>query len=377
MPSSILKIAIGILLASISANTFSAVIQSLTVPLTFEYEDNPLFSAAANKVSESRVTVTPNYSITANKGSNQFIGGASVRIARSSDQSISQDRNDPSINLGWNHDYEAGQFSVNTLLNEQSTRVSELTDSGQVAGDNTRKTQSISANWLNSLSERSSLTIGGTSTDVKFDGLSIAGLVDFQNDTINTKLAYTLSEKMGSFVQLSFSRFKADDVNNTINDTRSINAGLTWDASEQLNLSGSVGASETASKSDVLSSAKVNGWQGEFNLQYTTLLTSSYLTLSRRQSPGSTGSLNEANAFAVGWNYSLSEKDEFGFDYNWRQNLTLNKTLTTQFSTQYTRQISLLWDFRLSLGHKVIGSNLLKASSNSIMASIIYKLPEF
>lgn len=378
MKSPILKTTAGIFLVSITTSIFAAVTQSLTLPLTFEYEDNPQLSTSDNKISENRVTLVPNYSITASKGANQFAAGVSVRILRSSEPSISQDRDDPTVNLSWTHDYETGQFSVKALLSDQSSRVSEFIDSGLVSGDNTRKTRSLSINWLNNLSRRTSLTVGGSSTNVTFDGLTTSGLVDYRNDTVRTKLTYTLTDKVETFVQLSFSQYKPDDLIETVTETKSINMGLAWNINETLNLTGSVGSSETISKSEVLSTlSKTNSWQGMLDLQYATLRTNSNLVLTRSQSPASTGSLNEANQVVVSWNYKLSEKDGLGFDYNWRQNFSQTKVVTKRFSTKYIRQISLLWDFRLSLEHKIRDDKLEKAKSSSVMAGIIYKFSGF
>lgn len=376
LKTSIGKLAmVGIFLLNVTSNTFASTVHSLTLPLTFEYESNVQLSAS-DEQPVSRVILAPNYSITANQGTEQWSAIASLRIEQSSDETISQNRNDPSLNLGWTHDYETGQFGVTALLNNQSTRVSEFTDSGIVSGDNTRETRSASINWLNNLTDRTSLTLNGAATSVVFEGLVTTGLVDYRNNLISVKLEYVLNEQVDIFSQYSFSGYNPESVNGTESDTESVDLGLTWSVTEKFNVTGSVGVNQTKSENNTLTSVN-ESWQALLNMQYTTLRANSNLNLSRSLSPGNTGSLNETNQITVAWRYNLSEKDDLALNYNWGQNLTQNKTETQLFSLNYTRQISLSWDFRLSAIHRVRDDRLTRASSSSAMAGIIYRLPDF
>ena len=95
-----LAMGVIILLFSITTNTFATTVQSLTLPLTFEYESNPRLSSSEEQPI-SRVVLVPNYSLISNQGTDQWSATASVHIEQSSDDTISQNRSDPSINLGW------------------------------------------------------------------------------------------------------------------------------------------------------------------------------------------------------------------------------------------------------------------------------------
>ena len=348
--------------------------QSLTIPLTLRLESNPTFSSTDEK-SVTLSSLTPSYSIFSNNLINPWRANLSVRMVRSSDQTIIQDRDDPSVNLGWTHNYETGQFVVTGLSSEQSTRVSELTDSGLVSGDNTRKTRSGSVNWLSNLNDRISFTLGGDVTNVNFEGLVTTGLVAFRNEAYNMKLDQAVSEKLNTFALLSSSHFLPKNGAANEATTNALNLGLIWNTSEQFNLNASAGLNETKYKNNSRSLEK--SWQAMFSMQYSTDRTSSQLNLSRSKLPSSSGNLNEANQITAGWTYSLSEKESIILDVNCRQNLSLNKTKTSQFSAKYTRQISLSWDFSLSAEHRLRESVLGDASNNSIMTGIVYKLPEF
>jgi hypothetical protein len=369
-----LKLSVTVLFLCVATNSFAVIQQSLILPLTFEHETNPGFSST-DEQPINRVIFIPNYSLVVNKGTEQLTAAASLRIERSSDQTISEDRNDPSLNLGWQHDYETGNFAVTALMNEQSTRVSEFTDSGLVNADNTRNTRTVSINWLNNLTEITSLTLNGAITNVTFDRQVTTDLVDYRNEFINTRLSYSLGEQTESFAQLSFSRFKPEDVNSIVSETRSYDVGLTWQANEIFNMTASAGANET--KSNTLSDSSTKSWQAMLNMQYTTLRTNSHLSVSRNQTPSSTGNINERNQLTAGWTYNLSERDNIALGFSGVQNLTLNNIETKSLSVNYTRQINLSWDFRLSVMDRNRNDNLTSITSNSIMASIIYNLPSF
>lgn len=360
----------GLLLVSLTANTFAATSQSLTLPLSFAHETNPLYSTS-NKRSINRITLTPQYSIASNKGSNQWMSTASLNLVRTSDQSISQDRNDPTLNLGWTHDYETGQFSVKGLLNDQSTQVTEFTDSGLISGDNTKKTRTVSVNWRNSLTERTSLTLGGNITNASFHGVVTTGLVNYKNESSNGKLSYALSEQTDVFTQLTYSRYLPENSTNTSN-SKSVNLGFTWTVSEKINTTVSVGANETES-----GNSSNESWQASVNSNYATPRTNTQFSLSRSVAPSSIGSFIESNQLALGWSYSLTERDNISLNMSWRENLSTNKTITNQISANYAKELNLSWDFRLTTAHNSKEDKLTNVSSNSIMASIVYKLQDF
>lgn len=364
------KLILGLYVLSLSANTFAAVEQSLTLPLSFAHESNPRYSTT-NEQPINRSTLTPNYSVTSNHGANQWYSTASLSIVRTSDQSISQDRNDPSLSLGWTHSYETGLFSVTGLINEQSTQVSELTDSGIITGDSTKKTQSISTSWRNNLSERTSITLGGSATKNSFNGIATTGLEGFQSESSSLSLNYSLSEQTEIFTQFTYARNKPKSSSATSN-TKSINFGATWTISDKTNTTLSVGGNESKNNNSVSNSV-----QASINTSYATPRTNTQLSLSRSQSPSSLGGFNESQQLALGWSYSLSERDDFGLNVSWRENLSLNTTQIKQLSVNYSHVLSLSWNFSLSAIHNTREDMLTSVSSSSIMANIIYNLPEF
>lgn len=360
----------GLSLFSFSAVTSATVVQSLTLPLSFAHETNPRYSTT-NKQSVNSRTLTPSYSIASNSEANQWLSTASLSLVRTSDQNVSQNRDDPSVTLGWTHNYETGQFSVKGLINEQSTQVSELTDSGLITGDNTKKTRKISMNWRNNLSERTSITLGGSATESSFQGIATTGLVDAQSETSNVKFNYSLSEQTDIFTRFSYSRNKPEN-SNSISDSKSVDFGTTWSTSGKTKTTLSVGGNETKNNGSVS-----QNWQASINTSYVTLLTNTQLSISRSQSPSSLGGFIESQQLSLVWSYSLSERDNLGLNINWHKNLNINTTRTKQFSVNFSRVLNLSWDFRLSAARNTREDKLTNASSHSIMATIVYKLSDF
>ena len=370
--TSTLKITTSMFLFTVTVNVCASIEQSLTLPLILEFESNPQLSVS-NEQSVNRRILVPNYSISSNEETNSWFVNASMRVERSSDQNISQDRDDPSLNMGWTHHYETGQFGATGFYSEQSTRISEFTDSGLVRRDNTNKTRALTLNWANNLNERTSIALDGTRTQVAFVGASTIGFVDYQDDSISAQLNYNLNEQMQTFVRTSYSLYQPDVVNSLNTEARSMDLGIDWNVNEKLNIVASIGPNKAIREDQAFRTS----WQASFSVQYATLRTRSSLSLSRDQLPSSTGSLDESYRVAAGWSYELTERDNIDLALSWRQNLTSNKNETSIFTANYTYEVDLSWDFSLSAAHRVRDDLLTKASSSSIMASIIYKIPDF
>ena len=359
----------GLLLsACIPVSSFAATWeQSLSLPLSVDYESNPRLSET-NKQSVRRTQLTPDYSLTATDGNDQFFTKLRLRIERSSDTSISSDREDPSIDLGWKHEHETGQFGLTAHFDKQSTRLSELEDTGQISNDNTRKSRSLSANWGNALSERYSLNLDANITKVSFDNAG-SGLNDYRNKSVSAQLGYSLNEQTETFARLSFSRFEPVSTGTT--NTKSLDVGATWTISERFNLSGSVGINDTSGASNE------SGWQAMLDMSYITARTRSSLGISRTRAPSSAGVVNESNQLRAGWTYNLSERNDIGVDLNWRENLSTNTSQTLRLGANFTHQLSPAWDLRVSAQRLNRDDDISDASSNTVTATLVYKLTDF
>jgi hypothetical protein len=351
--------------ASASAVTWQ---HSVTLPLSLEYETNPRLSED-NRQSVRRTILQPDYSLTGTQGTEQWFARAKLNIERSSDTSISADREDPLIDLGWVHEYETGQFGLTAHFDKRSTRLSEFEDTGLLVEDNTRRTRSLAVEWRNALSDRYSLAVNADITKVTFDEAT-ADLNEYRNEAISAQLGYSLDEQTESFARLSLSRFDPDTASSET-DFRSLAIGITRSLNNRFSISGSAGINDTSGASNE------SGWQAMLDMEYLTERTRSQFSLSRTRSPSGAGVINEANQVTAGWTYGLSEWADIGVDVNWRENLDANPGQTILLRANYNRQISRHWDFRLSAQHRNRDDEIINASSNSLTASLIYKLTDF
>lgn len=377
---SFIKIIIRLMLLGIAANSWASTEQSLTLPLTFEYQSNPQFVVTGSQA-VNYINFTPAYSITSSDGSDQWGANISVHMQRSSNKAISDDRADPAARLNWVHDYETGQFSIIGNSHIRSTRLSEITDSGLLYRDNTQKLSSLIMSWRNVLSERSTLTFSGSTTNVTFAGENTSGLINYTNNFISGRYDYVLTERTSVFTNLSMSRYLPKSVNNTNIDTASFDVGTVWNVNQELNLTASVGANDVRNYSATTASHN-KGWQANINMQYTTPRTSSHIGVSRQIEPGSTGSVSETSQLVFGSLYHLSERDSISANVNVTENIVLNNTdikiKTKTISASYNNELSSEWNFRLSATHMNRDDNTSSVvENNTVMASIIYNISGF
>jgi len=353
------------LIVLLPINSFALTLQqSLTLPLSLEYESNPRLSSN-NQQSARRTTLIPAYTLMATQGNDQFSIDLGLNIERSSNQSASADREDPSVGLGWSHTYETGQYGLTANFSEQSTRISEFDDTGLSTNDNTRQSSSIGGNWSTALSDRYTFTLNGNVTKAEFDNTT-ASLNDFKNKNVNAQLGYSVNEQIESYVRVAFSRFEPATGNKS--NTRSIVLGADWDMSEQLSVNGNLGINKTGSDS---------GWQAMLDANYMTARTQTQFGLSRSRSPSSAGIINESNQLSAAWSYDLSEKESVGVSFNYQENLSANESETMRLSASYTRALAPEWDFSVSAQHRNRNDATSDVSSNTLTATIIYKLSDF
>ena len=76
------------------------ILQKATIPFDTQYDSNPTLSS--NKQSIWRYTVTPTYSLAAVEGQNRWYTNVGLSVQRSSDKKVSQDRQDPNLDIGCN-----------------------------------------------------------------------------------------------------------------------------------------------------------------------------------------------------------------------------------------------------------------------------------
>ena len=88
--------------------------QEVSVPLRGEYDSNPQMVSGGGSVYRARVA--PQYTLTNVSGANEVALSLGAVIERSSDEALSQDRNDPNASLGWKYLTPTSELPLRTML---------------------------------------------------------------------------------------------------------------------------------------------------------------------------------------------------------------------------------------------------------------------
>src|ERR1019366_2691902 len=128
-----------------------------------------------------RALLVPSYALDGVDGVDEIKTGLSYQIERTSNQSLSQDRQSPTAFIDWLRKSELGDFDLSSKYAQIATRDSGVDATGvaQIAGG-TRTSKFFSGTWNDSLSEKSLLSIAGSEEYISFQsGNAVNGFVDY------------------------------------------------------------------------------------------------------------------------------------------------------------------------------------------------------
>lgn len=136
-------------------------------------------------------------------------------------------------------------FGLNGNYQRESTRTSEFDFSGYSGTNKLKITKSISPYWDRSLTERTSLRIGGGYTDVTYEDAEGTGLSDYNYKYANATLQSRLSEKTTLQAMMSKSLYTSDS---TEFDSTSVQFGFGHMFSDTFSVNLMLGPNYTKSK---------------------------------------------------------------------------------------------------------------------------------
>jgi len=136
-------------------------------------------------------------------------------------------------------------YGLGANYQRESTRTSEFDYSGYSDTNKLKITKSVSPYWGRTLTERTSLRIGGSFTDVTYEDADLTGLSDYTYKSTYTSLQHQLSERTSVQGVVSKSLYTSDS---TEFDTTSIQLGLNHLFSETFSVNMLLGPSYTKSK---------------------------------------------------------------------------------------------------------------------------------
>lgn len=342
--------------------------QVVMLPVTLEHDSNRTLSVS-NKQPVTRTTTTPKYKVTSGDGVKEMSADISLSIERSSDQKISIDREDPSLTLAWKTLLPYGVLSLNARYDEASTLVSELTDTGLVQTDGTRRSQSYNVSYSHSISDKLNASVNGGYSRVNYSG---GTLTNYQLPSASLALNYQYSEVLEPYIQASLSHYQPDNNQQPTSDSMSAVLGANWALSDRLTSEFSAGLNRvSAEKTDT-------GFQGAFKLKYLAELTTATVSIARSTTSSGNGGFIDSDQLQASITRDLTSKSAVGADVSFRQTKGLNKTDLYVLNLFYRYEVSPQWDMRVNTQFKQLkNANDQTANANVLGLAINYTMPNF
>lgn len=367
--------ALGLLSFSAKAEVFSGGFISgltlqhqLSVPTLLEYDTNPTLTSV-NSTAIWRLSVTPRYTLNAYDDQNIWTLGAAINLQRSSDQIVSQDREDPTVNAAWKHEYALGSYGITASYAQSSSRVSELKSTGLVFNDGTSLNQNIGANYSRNFNEHVTFTINGAYSEQTFSGQS-AGLTNYTNQSVTPNISYAWSERLSTYLQGSYSQYKPSGGVTT--DLVSAVIGTMYKPSEKLDLSINGGLNHTSGFTSG------TNFQGGMTVNYASSERRTYTaTYAKAATASGLGRIIQSDAFSAGIVYTLNDLDSLGATYSYYKSSDVNQFEFQQLSMFGARDLNADWQARLTYSHKMSASNISNADGDVLGLSLIYNIASF
>jgi hypothetical protein len=343
---------------------------AVALPMTVEHDTNPRLDADADAEGVTRTILAPDYNLVGTFGRDELQLGIGINLERSSNQSISLNREDPTLRLGWQRERERGGFGLAAKYDESSTLFSSLEETGVVASDGTRKQHALSGNWSESVSQRSTLASDVQYSSINYDNQELTSYDDF---SASFSWTYAASERIEPFSRFALSRYIPDAAAEASASTSySPTAGVRLILSEQLEGTLRAGVNQISGGQSSAS------WQGGFELLYTGERFAASLDAGRSTVASGEGGFAEVNQLRGTWRYAVDETTSAGVDALWQDNKGQTPNTMRQLAAWASRELSPFWLTRLSIAYKQRQQDgRPDASGNILGLTLTYSHPDF
>ena len=343
--------------------------QTLSALVSTEYDTNPSMIPAYQEEGIWRSIIAPSYGLTGALGAGELQSGVALNIVRTSNKTLSRDRNDPSAFLNWLLQGETGEVGIRARYAEISTRSTGFNGINPNFVDGTQETRTVSANWKKLLSERSTLDVNGAYTNTSFkEG---GTFVDYANQAAGLTYSYTWSEFSSPFLSMTYDDYTPAS-NGVVTHRYGTMLGLNWKASDQLN--GTVQAGQNRSDSPGSSDSA----QGGMTLRYTEQKNRLLFNANRQAAASGLGGFDITDQINGNWSYDMSERNTTGVDLGWRKSRLLTDTYFRTAGVWLQRELGPYLGARLYYQRRISGGDTInEAFSNIIGISLTYTDPNF
>lgn len=342
---------------------------TVTARASTEYDSNPSMSPS-NPGSVWRYMIEPSYALMGMFGESSLNAGLALQMARSSNKTLSPDRDSPTVFLHWLRPSESGEFGINTRYAETTTRDSGGVDAaGRVPASSTSDSRSLSGNWRKELSEQSAL-----SADTAYEKVTYKGggtYTDYSARSGGLRFSYIMSEQITSFIRASGNKYMpaSGGASSTLTDAT---LGMSWRA-EYLDWTVQAGKSRVGGGS--------SSTQGSVEAHYTGQQTQLTLNVGRSITPSGLGGFVKSDLVRGSWNYALSEYSNTGIDLERRNNpstATGSSSTNSSSSAWISHNLTSSWSMRTYYQHRNNqGEGGVSASSNLLGLSLAYSNSNF
>lgn len=363
--------AIGLIVYAGNASAEVILEQAAEVSLGTTYNTNLQLLQDQDKESVWLYNIVPKYKITASDGVNEWFGIASLNVERSSNKDVSDDREDPSIDLGWKHELERGTLGLKASYIKASTRQTQFTDTGVLLQDGSSIEKSIVANWSHLITTNLNYAADLGYEKTSFSGVNV--LNNYSLTYLNNVLSYKYNEMVSPYLGVRLNDYKSQgDLGSSRIKYQDYLVGAELELSPTIKLNVGTGFTNFSS------SGQDNEWIGLVDASYTGERYTLTSRLERSVLPTGLGDIEIGDRFSLGYGYDLTEKSGFGIDLTLGKNKSLTSIETQQLGAYYNRELSASWVMRLTYEFRNLkAQGIDSVSGNAAGIVFTYRTPKF
>lgn len=364
-------VAIGLVAYAAQVRAEIILEQGAEISLGTTYNTNLQLLQDQDKESVWLYNIVPKYKITASDGINEWVGTASLNVERSSNKDISDDREDPSVELGWKHELERGTLGLRANYIRASTRQTQFTDTGVLLQDGSSTEKSIVANWSHLITTNLNYAVDLGYEKTSFSGVNI--LNNYSLTYLNNVLSYKYNEMISPYLGVRLNDYKSQgDLGSSRIKYQDYLVGAELELSPTIKLNVGTGFTNFSS------SGQDNEWIGLIDVSYIRERYTLASRLERSVLPTGLGDIEIGDRFSVNYAYDLTEKSAFGVDLTLSKNNSLTTIETQQLGAFYNRELTPSWAMRVTYEFRNLKAQGID-SVNGNAAGIVftYRTPKF
>ena len=329
------------------------------------YDSNPTMSTL-NQEGVSKVSLNPSYALLGQFDDNELLkAGLALDLVRSSNESLSPNRNNPILFVDWTKQLETSELGLSSKYAESSTRsMTNLDATAPIETTRASRTLQLKAN--KSLSELSTISSNLSYESVTFDH---SLFTDYSTKAADLSFTHSWGETYSTFAKVAHTEFATVN-NNTQNKLDVASLGVNWKMSASLDSSLSAGQSRDDNNE--------TGTQASATLKYQEQNSQLDLKASRQVMPSGISGFVTTEQVNGAWSYALNERNKTGIDAAWQKSYLATSTLLRTQGAWLQTELTPFWNIRMSYQYNMLdrGTGAL-ATSHVVGLTLGYSNTDF